>query len=164
MSMSQGHGICMHRYKQMRPHPDPTNYRLWHPHPSMVARGEKADITTAALVVQAPRPKKSKWRLLGPVALLASVFAVASLYSDLPEAARALFSSAIRWRHRHRGDAKLCPQSDPLYPERHGQLWKSLGRDFDDDAFTKRAVTWLGGAVRVRYVSIHSSFYFFFFF
>ena len=74
----------------MRPHPDPTNDRLWHPHPSMVARGEKADITTAALVVQAPRPKKSKWRLLGPVALLASVFAVASLYADLPEAARAL--------------------------------------------------------------------------
>ncbi|KAH9975657.1 carboxypeptidase S [Russula compacta] len=111
----------------------------------MVARGEKADFITAPLVVQAPRPQKSKWRLLGLVALLASVFAVASLYAYLPEAPRALFLG-----HLHCGDANLCPQSDALYPELHAQLWKSLGRNFDEDAFTTRVVAWLGGAVRAR--------------
>ncbi|KAH9975658.1 carboxypeptidase S [Russula compacta] len=111
----------------------------------MVAWDEKADITTAAVLTQAPRPQKSKWRLLGLVALLASVFAVASLYAYLPEAPRALF-----FGHHHRGNAQLCPQSDALYPELHAQLWKSLGRNFDEDAFTTRVVAWLGGAVRVR--------------
>jgi hypothetical protein len=50
--------------------------------------------------------------------------------------------------------AKLCPQSDVLYPESttHAQLWKGLGRDFDDYAFMTRAVAWLGGAVRIPYV------------
>ncbi|KAI0277860.1 carboxypeptidase S [Russula aff. rugulosa BPL654] len=46
--------------------------------------------------------------------------------------------------------AKICPQSDVLYPESHAQLWKSLGRGFDDDdAFRTRAVAWLGQAVRI---------------
>ena len=49
---------------------------------------------------------------------------------------------------------KLCHQSDVLYPEStsHAQLWRSLGRDFDGDAFMTRAVAWLGGAVRIPYV------------
>jgi hypothetical protein len=48
---------------------------------------------------------------------------------------------------------KICPQSDVLYPESHAQLWKSLGRDFDDDdAFRTRVVAWLGQAVRIPYV------------
>ena len=150
---SRAHDSEIYSIASHAPTPRPHQLSSLAPTPIMVARGEKPDILTAALVMQAPRPKKSKWRLFGLVALLASVFALASLYADFPGAARALFSSAIRLCHRHRGDAKLCPQSDPLYPERHGQLWKSLGRDFNDDAFTKRAVAWLGGAVRIRYVS-----------
>lgn len=52
---------------------------------------------------------------------------------------------------------RLCPQSDVLYPvESHAQLWKSLGRDFDDDAFMTRAVEWLGGAVRIPYVLLNA--------
>ncbi|KAF8273163.1 carboxypeptidase S [Lactarius quietus] len=46
-------------------------------------------------------------------------------------------------------DAKICPQTDALYPDRHRTLWESLGNDFSQDAFTLRAVEWLGGAVRV---------------
>jgi hypothetical protein len=123
--------------------------------PIMVARGGKADILTTAVVAQAPPPQaqKSKWRVLGFVAVLAGVvviIAVASHYGDLPLP----FLSAIRWRHHGVGGGEegLCPQSDVLYPARHAQLWRRLGRDFDDDAFTARAVSWLGGAVRVRCV------------
>lgn len=61
------------------------------------------------------------------------------------------------------GGAKLkalSPVKCPLpgeYCTSHAQLWKSLGRDFDDDdddddAFMTRAVAWLGGAVRIPYV------------
>jgi Gly-Xaa carboxypeptidase len=55
--------------------------------------------------------------------------------------------------------AKLCPQSDALYPESHAQLWDSLGRVFDEDAFITRAVEWLGGAVRIPYVSSDAFYY-----
>ena len=41
--------------------------------------------------------------------------------------------------------AKLCHLSDVLYLESTSwaQLWKRLGRDFDDDVFMVRAVAWL---------------------
>lgn len=120
--------------------------------------GEKADLRTALPVMKTPRLKKSKWRPLRLVALLGSIFAVASLYPDLPEAARALFFGAVGLRHpyHHSGAAaELCPQSDALYPDSHAELWKSLGRNLKGDAFTTRAVEWLGGAVRIWYVSIH---------
>ena len=116
----------------------------------MAASGEKADILTSALVVQAPRSRKSKWTILGLVALLASVIAVAFLRDD---SLNAKLLSAISLSH---GVSKLCPQSDALYPESHAQLWDSLGRVFDEDAFMTRAVQWLGGAVRIPYVSINA--------
>jgi Gly-Xaa carboxypeptidase len=77
------------------------------------------------------------------VALLATVFAVAFLHTNF---LNVKFLSAMSSSH---GVAKLCPQSDALYPESHAQLWKSLGREFDEDAFMTRAVAWLGGAVRI---------------
>ncbi|KAH9987511.1 hypothetical protein BJV77DRAFT_1070480 [Russula vinacea] len=79
----------------------------------MVASNEKVDLLTTALVVQAPRPK-GQMDCPQTVALLATVFASRN--------------------------GKLCPQSDALYPESHAQLWKNLGRDFDEDAFMTRAV------------------------
>jgi hypothetical protein len=106
----------------------------------MAARDEK-DI----LQWGAPRYQRSKWTVLGLVALLASVFAVVFLHADI------LYGSS------HNGVAKLCAQSDALYPESHAQLWKSLGHDYDDDAFLTRAVAWLGGAVRIPYVITHAS-------
>ncbi|CDO73281.1 hypothetical protein BN946_scf185008.g43 [Trametes cinnabarina] len=45
--------------------------------------------------------------------------------------------------------ADLCPQASAVVPEKNGELWKSLGKTFDSDAFKMRAVQWLGGAVRV---------------
>jgi hypothetical protein len=68
-----------------------------------------------------------------------------------------LLSVVVLLGHSHTGSgggANICAQSDVLYPESasHAQLWKSLGRDFDDDAFMTRAVAWLGGAVRIPYV------------
>ena len=112
----------------------------------MVASNEKVDLLTTALVVQAPRPKRFKWTALKLVALLATVFAVAFLHANFLDGK---FLSVVSSSH---GMAKLCPQSDVLYPESHAQLWKNLGRDFDEDAFITRAVAWLGGAVRIPYV------------
>ena len=112
----------------------------------MVASGEKVGILTNALIVQAPRSKRTKWTTIGVVVLLASAFAVAFLHVNF---LKGDFLYAISLSH---GVAKLCPQSDALYPESHAQLWKSLGRDFDEDAFTTRAVEWLAGAVRIPYV------------
>ena len=114
----------------------------------MAASGEKVDILTSALLVQGSRSRRSKWTTLGLVVMLASVFAVAFLRVG---SLNAKLLSAISLSH---GVAKLCPQSDALYPESHAQLWDSLGRDFDEDAFTTRAVEWLGGAVRIPYVSV----------
>jgi len=112
----------------------------------MVPKSEKVDILTPPVVWHAPRTQKFKWRVLGFVALLASVLAVASSHhANLSSA----LLSAIRLGHHTR--AELCPQSDILYPERHAQLWKNLGRSFDQDTFTIRAVEWLAGAVRIRY-------------
>jgi hypothetical protein len=112
----------------------------------MVASNEKGDILTTALVVQAPRSKRSKWTALKLVTLLATGFAVAFLHANFLDLK---FLSVISLSH---GTAKLCPQSAALYPESHAQLWMSLGRDFDEEAFMTRAVTWLGGAVRIPYV------------
>ena len=107
----------------------------------MAVSDEKLILTTPFL--QAPRYHRSKWTALGLVALFAMVF----LHADIPydKCLSAMLSS-------HNGVAKLCPQSDALYPESHAQLWKSLGYDYDGDAFLTRAVAWLGGAVRIPYV------------
>ncbi|KAH9987512.1 hypothetical protein BJV77DRAFT_1070481 [Russula vinacea] len=85
-----------------------------------------------------PRSKRSKWTTLKLVALLATIIAVAFLHDNFPYGK---LLSAISLSH---GVAKLCPQADALYPESHARLWKSLGRDFDEDAFMTRAVAWLG--------------------
>ena len=112
----------------------------------MVGSIDKVDILTTALVVQAPRSRRSRWATLTLVALFAGLFAVAFLRDNFPYGE---VLSAISLSH---GVAKLCPQADALYPESHARLWKSLGREFDEDAFTTRAVAWLGGAVRIPYV------------
>ena len=111
----------------------------------MAARDEK-DIRTTPFV-QAPRYQRLKWTALGLVALLASVFAVVFLHADI---LHGKFLSEIL--SSHNGVAELCPQSDALHPESHAQLWKSLGHDYDEEAFLTRAVGWLGGAVRIPYV------------
>ena len=116
----------------------------------MAASGEKVDILTSALVVQAPRSRRSRWTTLRLVALFAIVFAVAFLRAG---SLSGTLLSAMSLSH---GAAKLCPQSDALYPESHALLWDSLGRVFDEDAFTTRAVEWLGGAVRIPYDYIDS--------
>lgn len=115
----------------------------------MAARDEKRIPT--ALFVQAPRNQRSKWTALGLAALLASVFTVVFLHPDIiyHKFLYAILSS-------HNRVEELCPQSDVLYPESHAQFWKSLGQHYDDDAFLTRAVTWLGGAVRIPYVITHT--------
>jgi hypothetical protein len=116
----------------------------------MIAKFEKQDDLTTAVLAQALRPQRSKFRVVGLGTLLLSVFlfAVARHYADL--LLSVLFLSATRWGHD--GGLKVCPQVDALYPERRAELWRSLGRDFDEDHFMTRAVTWLGGAVRIPYV------------
>ena len=110
----------------------------------MAARDEKDILTTP--FVQPPRYQRSKWTAIGLVALLASVFTVAFLHADILHDELSVILSS------HNGVAKLCPQSDALYPESHAQLWRCLGHDYGEDAFLTRAVAWLGGAVRIPYV------------
>jgi len=112
----------------------------------MVPRNEKLDLQTAALFVQDPRPRKSKWRVLGLVALLAAVLTSALRFVD-PFSSSALFLYAIGLDHRTA--AKLCPQSSALYPKHHEQVWMNLGHDFKEKAFKEKAVAWLQGAVRI---------------
>ena len=103
-----------------------------------------------------PRPtRRSKWTAVGFVTLLASIFAMAFLHD-----AYLLyygFLSVVLLGHTGSGGGgrmaeaklklKLCHKSAVLYPESNSraQLWKSLGRDFDNDVFMTRAVAWLGG-------------------
>ncbi len=110
----------------------------------MVPNGEKGTLITALPMQALPRPvrsPRSKLAALGLVALLASVFAMTFLHA---------LSTVLLGYGGGRGRvANFCPQSDVLYPEGHVQLWKSLGREFDEDAFMMRTVAWLGGAVRI---------------
>jgi hypothetical protein len=81
---------------------------------------------------------------VGFVALLASIFAMAFLHAYLLY--DKFLSVVVLLGHGHTGSgggagANICPQSNVLYPEStsHAQLWKSLGRDSDNDAFVTRA-------------------------
>ncbi|KAI0251422.1 carboxypeptidase S [Lactifluus subvellereus] len=106
----------------------------------MVNRCEKVDLLPAAVVVDSEesRPRRSQWKALGLIALLA--VAMALRYTDW---------SSISARQLGRQDANLCPQSEVIYPNRHAQLWETLGNEYEQGAFTERAVEWLGGAVRI---------------
>ena len=118
---------------------------------------DKASLpATSTAFVQGPRPprQETKWRVLGLAALLAGVLTVVLRHHvNLPSGSL----SSQRPLDR-RQDAKICPQSDALYPKQHAELWESLKRDFDDKAFTTRAVALLGGAVRIPYVSYDAIF------
>ena len=114
----------------------------------MDTRDEKVRILPADVLVQAPRLQKPQRWVLGLVALFASVFVAALRYADLHGGP---FSSMTRSSHHEKTD--LCPQANALYPSHHAQLWENLGREFDGDEFRTRAVNWLAGAIRIRYVS-----------
>lgn len=111
----------------------------------MATNDKNSDLLLPTSVfVRGPRPQRSKWWALGLIALLAGAFSVASRYVD-PHSGPVQFamqSSQFKVED-------TCPQSNALYPGQHAQLWESLGHDFDEDAFTTRAVEWLAGAVRI---------------
>src|SRR6266571_1690618 len=102
--------------------------------------GEK-DLLPVTIPISERRLQRHKWRALGLITLLAVPTALRCTTHVEP------FLPGRGFRHLN--DAKICPQADALYPDRHARLWESLGKDFDRDAFTLRAVEWLGGAVRV---------------
>lgn len=119
----------------------------------MATKDEKTDhLLPTAVLLQAPRPRRFKWRAFGFVALLASALSVASRYVG-PHSEQSSFAvQPSQFRV-----ADTCPQSNTLYPGEHAQLWKNLGHNFDEDAFTTKAVEWLAGAVRIRYVFMNTS-------
>ena len=112
----------------------------------MVPRNEKLDVLPVVPFARVSRLRKSKWRVLGFVALVAAVLTSALHYVG-SSSSSALFISAMGLDHR--GTAKLCPQSSALYPKHHEQVWKSLGHDFKEKTFKEKAVAWLQGAVRI---------------
>ncbi|KZT27859.1 carboxypeptidase S [Neolentinus lepideus HHB14362 ss-1] len=48
-----------------------------------------------------------------------------------------------------RTNEALCPQSVPLVPEKHGEIWESIGSTYGTEDFVSKAAEYLGGAVRV---------------
>lgn len=102
----------------------------------------KVDLLPAAVAVGERRPRRSQWKALSLITLLA--IAMTLRYTDWP---------SISARQLGRQDVNLCPQSGVIYPDRHVQLWETLGSEYEQDAFTERAVEWLGGAVRIPYVA-----------
>ncbi|KAH9066868.1 hypothetical protein EDB87DRAFT_466588 [Lactarius vividus] len=104
-----------------------------------MANWAEKDILPATVpLVSERRPQSSRRRVYGLVTLLV-----------VPVLLRcATFLGPERGFGRL-NDANICPQVDALYPNRHSLLWERLGNDFSQDAFTLRAVEWLGGAVRV---------------
>lgn len=44
--------------------------------------------------------------------------------------------------------AKLCPQTDPLWPSSHSELYSQIGSLLETEDYKLRAAEWLGGAVR----------------
>ena len=106
-----------------------------------MANWDEKDLLPATLPVSERRPQRSNWRVLGLITLLAVPIALRCATHFGPFLSDRGFGRL--------NDAKICPQADALYPDRHTSLWESLGKDFSQDAFTLRAVEWLGGAVRV---------------
>jgi Gly-Xaa carboxypeptidase len=98
---------------------------------------------TGAVEERRPPSRKSKWRVLAFISLLA--IAMTLRYTGYGGASM----SKIQPGHY---DANVCPQSNALYPNRYAQLWESLGNEYDQDEFNERATEWLQGAVRIPYV------------
>ena len=46
----------------------------------------------------------------------------------------------------------LCPQAKPITPTKHSAIWESLIEKSATDEHKTRAIEWLSGAVRNRYV------------
>ncbi|KAH9039306.1 hypothetical protein EDB85DRAFT_2182476 [Lactarius pseudohatsudake] len=102
--------------------------------------GEK-DPLPVIVPISERRPWRHRWKVLGLITLLV-----------VPTALRCTthLGPFLPGRgFRRLNNANICPQADALYPDRHARLWESLGKEFDQDAFTLRAVEWLGGSVRV---------------
>lgn len=135
------------RYKNWTYHP--TNDHRSSPTPPMAPKDKQVDhLLSATALVQAQFPQRSKWRALGLIALIASALSVLSRYVDYHSRP---FSIVIK-----SSQPNTCPQSNALYPGQHAQLWETLGHDFDEDAFTTKAVEWLAGAVRIPYVLMNT--------
>jgi hypothetical protein len=49
-----------------------------------------------------------------------------------------------------------CPQVDALVPESNHALWISIGESILSDPFKSQAVSWLSGAIKIRYVCLLS--------
>ena len=111
-----------------------------------MANWDEKDILPATVPVSERHPRTFKWRVLGLIALLAVPMALRCATHVGP------FLPGRGFRRLN--DSIVCPQADALYPDRHAPLWESLGKEFSQDAFTLRAVEWLGGAVRIPYVVV----------
>lgn len=51
-----------------------------------------------------------------------------------------------------RAENALCPQAKPMTPVKHSAIWDGLMERSTTDGHKARAIEWLSGAVRVRYV------------
>ncbi|KAF8582795.1 carboxypeptidase S [Ramaria rubella] len=101
---------------------------------------EKADVLPTAAAPCAHRPF---WRSrLVAFTSLAALWGTFHLYAG---------SHGYPFRQERGIDtlAKLCPQTDSLFPVKHADLYEQLGNLIDTDDYKLRAIDWLGGAVQI---------------
>ncbi|KAI0272776.1 carboxypeptidase S [Gloeopeniophorella convolvens] len=106
-------------------------------------REKKETLLPPVAAIPAKRPKNLRSKFLG-LAIALSV-GVTIWYAD--------YKLPAPVGRAPQSNASLCPQANALYPQRNAELWETLGKDFDHDSFTKRAVNWLRGAVQIPTVS-----------
>lgn len=117
----------------------------------MSAVKEKSDTllpsTTPVLV---PRPQTSPKPSINKTAILVFFIWAAVVWRHLLW--NAIWLLDIRAGSNWAGQ-DFCPQADVLTPQKNNKLWESLGATIGTAEFKERAIDWLGGAVRVPWVT-----------
>ena len=92
---------------------------------------------------RSPRCKRMRTLLVG-LCLCALGMGGFVLRTVAPELAAPELSANVRDR--------LCPQAKPMTPAKHSAIWDKLVEKSATEEYKARAIEWLSGAVRVRYV------------
>lgn len=110
------------------------------------------DTLPTSLYAKPPPPPPRRRLSTGFCVLLTAICAGVALYAFAPQCAARHFGGSQQSAVDFKSD-DLCPQPSPLVPSKSEELWKDLGEKYQSKEFLHAAVEWLGGAVRVPYVT-----------